>query len=56
MNRSHRQRLSERVIRFAAALLARKLPERAVSGRPATAAARRRVVSQAMAALAADPL
>jgi AraC-like DNA-binding protein len=33
----------------------RRLPERTGSGRPATAAARRRVVSQAQAALAADP-
>jgi AraC-like DNA-binding protein len=47
--------LAERVIRYTAALLARGLPERAVSGRPDTAAARRRVVSQAKAALAADP-
>jgi len=36
-------------------LSARRLPERTGSGRPATAAARRRVVSQAQAALAADP-
>jgi AraC-like DNA-binding protein len=47
--------LAEHVVRFAAALLARKLPERVASGRPATEAARRRVVSQAKAALAADP-
>ena len=47
--------LAERVVRFAAALFARGLPERAVSGRPATAAAWRRAVSQAKAALAADP-
>ena len=47
--------LAEQVIGFAASLLARRLPERAGSGRPATAAARRRVVSQAQAALAADP-
>lgn len=47
--------LTEQVIRFAAALLARRLPERIGSGRPATAAARQRVVSQARAALAADP-
>jgi hypothetical protein len=46
--------LAEQVIRLAAALLARRLPERIGSGRPATAAARRRVVSQAKAALAAD--
>jgi AraC-like DNA-binding protein len=47
--------LAEHVIGFAASLLARRLPERTGSGRPATAAARRRVVSQAKAALAADP-
>jgi AraC-like DNA-binding protein len=47
--------LAEHVIGFAACLLARRLPERTGSGRPATAAARRRVVSQAKAALAADP-
>jgi hypothetical protein len=43
---------AERVIRFAAALLARGLPERSGGGRAATHAARRRVVSQATAALA----
>jgi AraC-like DNA-binding protein len=47
--------LAEHVVGFAASLLARKLPERVGSGRPATAAARQRVVSQAKAALAADP-
>jgi AraC-like DNA-binding protein len=47
--------LAERVVRFASALLARGLPGRDAAGRPATAAARRRMVSQALAALAADP-
>jgi AraC-like DNA-binding protein len=47
--------LAEHVVRFAAALLARRLPERVASGHPATEAARRRAVSQAKAALAADP-
>jgi AraC-like DNA-binding protein len=47
--------LAEHVIGFTASLLARRLPERTGSGRPATAAARRRAVSQAKAALAADP-
>jgi AraC-like DNA-binding protein len=47
--------LAEHVVRFASAVLARRMPERVVSGRPATAAARRRAVSQAKAALAADP-
>jgi AraC-like DNA-binding protein len=47
--------LAEHVVRFASAVLARRLPERVASGRPGTAAARRRAVSQAKAALAADP-
>jgi AraC-like DNA-binding protein len=47
--------LAERVARLAAGLLARRFPDRVASGRPATAAARRRLVSQAKAALAADP-
>jgi AraC-like DNA-binding protein len=48
--------LAERVVRFGAALFARGgLPERAVTPRPATTAAWRRTVSQAKAALAADP-
>src|SRR6202034_2801327 len=47
--------LAEHVIGFAASLLARRRRERTGGGRPATAAAGRRVVSQAQAALAADP-
>jgi len=47
--------LTERVARLASGLLARRFPDRVASGRPATAAARRRLVSQARAALAADP-
>ncbi len=47
--------LAEDVVRLVAGLLARKLPARAGSGRPATAAARSRIVNQARAALAADP-
>ena len=47
--------LAEHVVRFASAVLARRMPERVGSGSPATAAARRRAVSQAKAALAADP-
>jgi AraC-like DNA-binding protein len=47
--------LAEHVIGFAANLLTRRLPERTGSGRPATAAAQRRVVARAKAALAADP-
>jgi AraC-like DNA-binding protein len=47
--------VAEHVIRFASAVLARRMPERVASGSPSTAAARRRAVSQAKAALAADP-
>ena len=47
--------LAEGVVRLLASLIARKMPERVASGRPATAAARRRIVNQAKAALAADP-
>ena len=39
---------------LASGLLARRFPDRVASGRPATAAARRRLVSQTKAALAAD--
>jgi AraC-like DNA-binding protein len=46
--------LAERVARLASGLLARRFPDRVASGRPATAAARRRLVSQTKAALAAD--
>ena len=47
--------LAERVARLASGLLARRFPDRASSSRPATAAARSRLVDQAKAALAADP-
>lgn len=47
--------LAEQMTRLAAGLLARRFPERVGSGRPATAAARRRLVDRAKAALAADP-
>jgi AraC-like DNA-binding protein len=47
--------VAEHVVRLASAVLARRIPERVASGRPGTAAARRRAVSQAKAALAADP-
>jgi AraC-like DNA-binding protein len=46
--------LAERVTQVASCLLARRFPDRVGSGRPATAAARRRLVGQAKAALAAD--
>jgi AraC-like DNA-binding protein len=46
---------AEKVVRLVAGLIARKSPERAGSGRPATTAERKRIVSQAKAALAADP-
>jgi AraC-like DNA-binding protein len=45
----------ERVVRLLARLLEQRLPERVASGRPATAAARRRAVDVARAALAVDP-
>jgi AraC-like DNA-binding protein len=47
--------LGERVVRLAAAVLAQRLPERVASGRPATAAARRRLADQGRQALAAAP-
>jgi AraC-like DNA-binding protein len=47
--------LAERAIRLTSGMLARGFPERAQSGRPPTLAARRRLVDQAKAALAADP-
>jgi AraC-like DNA-binding protein len=47
--------LDERVVRLAAAALSQRLPERVASGRPATAAARRRLVNAAREALTADP-
>lgn len=47
--------LAERVARLASGLLARRSPDRAGGGRRATAAARRRLVGQVKAALAADP-
>jgi AraC-like DNA-binding protein len=50
--------LGERVVRLAAAALAQQLPERVASGRPATAAARRRLAEVARQALTAgsEPL
>jgi AraC-like DNA-binding protein len=42
-------------VRLAAGLLARRLPERVASGRPATTAAHRLLVERARAALLADP-
>ncbi len=47
--------LAERVTRLTSSLLARRFPDRAGSGRPATTAARGRLVEEAKAALAADP-
>jgi AraC-like DNA-binding protein len=47
--------LAERAVRLASGMLARGFPDRAQSGRPPTLAARRRLVDQAKAALAADP-
>jgi AraC-like DNA-binding protein len=47
--------LGERVVRLAAGALAQRLPERVAAGRPATAAARRRLVADAREALAAGP-
>lgn len=47
--------VAERVVRLVAALLARRQPERVASGRPPTAAARRRLADQAAEAMHADP-
>lgn len=47
--------LAEHVVRLVATLLARRMPERVVSGRPATVAARRRLVDDAREQLLADP-
>jgi AraC-like DNA-binding protein len=48
--------LAEQVVRLAAALLARRAPERVGSGRPATAAARRLLVRRAQIEILADPV
>ncbi|MDT6986635.1 helix-turn-helix domain-containing protein [Streptomyces lusitanus] len=47
--------LGEHTVRLAAGILARLAPARVASGRPASAAARRRLVDDARAALAAEP-
>jgi AraC-like DNA-binding protein len=47
--------LGERVVRLAATALAQRVPERVASGRPATAAARRRLAGAAREALTAEP-
>jgi AraC-like DNA-binding protein len=47
--------LGERVVRLASTALAQRLPERVASGRPATAAARRRLVDAAREALGVEP-
>jgi AraC-like DNA-binding protein len=47
--------LGERVARLAAAALAQQLPERVASGRPATAAARRRLAERTREVLTAVP-
>lgn len=47
--------LAERVVRLSSGLLARRFPDRAGRVRPATAAARGRLIDQARTVLAADP-
>jgi AraC-like DNA-binding protein len=48
--------LAEHLVRALAGLLARRLPERVASGRPATAAAHRRLVQTAWEAMQAEPV